>query len=110
MGKKLSSEKLFDKKFTAAFFDQLINPYELTHKIEDNLNNNDPTNGEDNASFKGEEIDLAHKSGDNDEDYGQKEENEDFVDDSMDTSKLNQEEHDHKDSNNEDKELTRKAQ
>ncbi|PLW24724.1 hypothetical protein PCASD_05233 [Puccinia coronata f. sp. avenae] len=109
MGKKLASEKLSDRKFTATFFDQLTKPYVLTHEIEDNANDNDQTNGEDDASFNGEEIDLAHTSGEDDEDYEQAEEDEDFVDDSMDASELNQEGQEDEDANDEDEELAWEA-
>ncbi|KAI9606333.1 hypothetical protein KEM48_001931 [Puccinia striiformis f. sp. tritici PST-130] len=64
MGKKIASEKLSDKKFTAAFFDQLSKPYDLTHEIEDNGDDDTPTDDEDDASYNGEEIDLANTSGD----------------------------------------------
>ncbi|KAI9608933.1 hypothetical protein H4Q26_005127 [Puccinia striiformis f. sp. tritici PST-130] len=67
MGKKIASEKLSDKKFTAAFFDQLSKPYDLTHEIEDNGDDDTPTDDEDDASYNGEEIDLANTSGDDDE-------------------------------------------
>ncbi|KAA1064840.1 hypothetical protein PGT21_016366 [Puccinia graminis f. sp. tritici] len=77
MGKKLASEKLSDRKFTQEFFDRLTQPYDLTHEIEDNADDDEPTDDEEDTSFKGDEIDLAHTSNEEDE------EDADFVNDSM---------------------------
>ncbi|KAI9626749.1 hypothetical protein KEM48_010214 [Puccinia striiformis f. sp. tritici PST-130] len=110
MGKKLASEKLSNKKFTATFFDQLSKPYNLTHEIEVNVDDDDSTNDEDDASFNGEEIDLAHSSGDNDEEYEEEEEDFGFVDNSMATSEPEQvEQEDENVDNNKEEELAREA-
>ncbi|KAI9621898.1 hypothetical protein KEM48_007506 [Puccinia striiformis f. sp. tritici PST-130] len=97
MGKKLASEKLSDRKFTAAFFDQLSKPYNLTHEIKDNGGD------EDDASYNGEEIDLANTSGD-DEDV-----NFDILEDPMDLFNPDEEQEEDNGGNNEEEELAREA-
>ncbi|KAI7964258.1 hypothetical protein MJO29_004685 [Puccinia striiformis f. sp. tritici] len=108
MGKKIASEKLSDKKFTAAFFDQLSKPYDLTHEIEDNGDDDTPTDDEDDASYNGEEIDLANTSGDNDE---EDDEDVDFdiLEDPMDLFDPDQEQEEDDGGDNEEEELAREA-
>ncbi|KAI7960315.1 hypothetical protein MJO29_005383, partial [Puccinia striiformis f. sp. tritici] len=108
MGKKIASEKLSDKKFTAAFFDQLSKPYDLTHEIEDNGDDDTPTDDEDDASYNGEEIDLANTSGDDDE---EDDEDVDFdiLEDPMDLFDPDQEQEEDDGGDNEEEELAREA-
>ncbi|KAI9621373.1 hypothetical protein H4Q26_015668 [Puccinia striiformis f. sp. tritici PST-130] len=108
MGKKIASEKLSDKKFTAAFFDQLSKPYDLTHEIEDNGDDETPTDDEDDASYNGEEIDLANTSGDDDE---EDDEDVDFdiLEDPMDLFDPDQEQEEDDGGDNEEEELAREA-
>ncbi|KNZ54558.1 hypothetical protein VP01_2913g2 [Puccinia sorghi] len=85
---QLNIEKLSDKQFFNKFFDQISEPYDLTHKIENPDEDNGETDNEDDESFAGEEIDFSHTSGSDKEDEEMNEENEDFVDDKeMDTAK-----------------------
>ncbi|KAA1110944.1 hypothetical protein PGT21_034682 [Puccinia graminis f. sp. tritici] len=86
MGKHLPSEKLSDKKFIQEFFDRLSQPYDLSHEIEDNGEGDEETDDEDDASFNGEEIDLANTSNEDDDEDEADEDDEEFVDNSMDTS------------------------
>ncbi|KAA1066294.1 hypothetical protein PGT21_027869 [Puccinia graminis f. sp. tritici] len=98
MGKRLPSKKLSDKKFVQQFFDQLTQPYDLTHEIEDNGDEEEETYDEEDSSFKGDEIDLANTSNEEED-----EDDEDFVDDSMDTSNNGEE------GNDEEEEQAREA-
>ncbi|KAI9616823.1 hypothetical protein KEM48_005069 [Puccinia striiformis f. sp. tritici PST-130] len=108
MGKKIASEKLSDKKFTAAFFDQLSKPYDLTHEIEDNGDDDTPTDDEDDASYNGEEIDLANTSGDDDEE-DDKGVDFDILEDPMDLFVPDQEQEEDDGGDNEEEELAREA-
>ncbi|EFP76958.1 uncharacterized protein PGTG_02419 [Puccinia graminis f. sp. tritici CRL 75-36-700-3] len=104
MGKRLASEKLSDRKFIAHFFDQLSKPYDLTHEIEENGEDDESTDAEQDAGSGGEEIDLEGTSDEEDEDYEEEQEDADFVDDSMQTS-----DRDNDDGNNEEEEFAREA-
>lgn len=81
MGKQLAIEKLSDKQFVNKFFDQISKPYDLTHEIENFDEDDGETDNEDDESFAGEEIDLAHTSGSDEEEEEMNDEDADFVDD-----------------------------
>ncbi|KAA1122262.1 hypothetical protein PGTUg99_035798 [Puccinia graminis f. sp. tritici] len=103
MGKRLPSKKLSDKKFVQQFFNQLTQPYDLTHEIEDNGDEDEETDDEEDSSFRGDEIDLANTSNEEEDEDDADEDDEDFVDDSMDTSNNGEE------GNDEEEEQAREA-
>ncbi|KNZ54401.1 hypothetical protein VP01_2958g4 [Puccinia sorghi] len=79
MGKQAPSEKLSDKKFTQTFFDCLSVPYDLTHEIENDPDDEESTDKGD-SSYAGPEEDLDNTSGEDeesDQDWDHQEEQED---------------------------------
>ncbi|KNZ55278.1 hypothetical protein VP01_2722g5 [Puccinia sorghi] len=66
-GKKLPAEKLLDKQFTKHYFDKLLEPYDLTHEIE-NEEEEDTSDTENDSSYFGEEINFNDTSGDSEPD------------------------------------------
>ncbi|OAV94333.1 hypothetical protein PTTG_26992 [Puccinia triticina 1-1 BBBD Race 1] len=109
MGVTVPFEKLSDRnlyrKFTHQFFDTLTKPYDLTHEIENHDEDDKQTNGNDNdndnSSFKGEEIDLANLSSEEEEEPKEDKEDRAFVDDLMDTTNTHPGEHQGKDNEEE---------
>ncbi|WAR60946.1 hypothetical protein PtB15_13B197 [Puccinia triticina] len=87
------------------FFDTLTKPYDLTHEIENHDEDDKQTNGNDNdndnSSFKGEEIDLANLSSEEEEEPKEDKEDRAFVDDLMDTTNTHPGEHQGKDNEEE---------
>ncbi|EFP91720.1 uncharacterized protein PGTG_17457 [Puccinia graminis f. sp. tritici CRL 75-36-700-3] len=109
MGKKLASEKLSDRKFTQEFFDRLTKPYDLTHEIEENADEEETSDEENDPSFDPDEIDLTHSANEEEEEEDETEGDRDFVDDSMGTSGHLEEEEEDAVSNGDEEELAREA-
>ncbi|KAA1073297.1 hypothetical protein PGT21_007782 [Puccinia graminis f. sp. tritici] len=91
------------------FFDQLTKPYDLTHEIEENANEEETSDEEDDPSFDPDEINLTHSVNKEEEEEQETEGDGDFGDDSMGTSGHLKEEEEDAVSNGDKEELVREA-